>query len=150
MAADVDRISAGRLVLGMAIDNLPEEFAQLGMRYPAAAERQRALEDALRIVAGLWRGTPFTHDGADARVREAVCAPGPVQQPRVPVLIAGGGERVTLRQVGVLFSVIITPCGSPTSCPVATPAAGTRGRRSHRAARPGPASSGHDAAEPGW
>lgn len=98
-AADVDRISDGRLVLGIGIGDKPEEFAAMGLAYPPVRERLRALEEALAILRGLWSGETFSFRG------EAFAAEGdgtflpPVQQPHVPVIIAGGGEKVTLRQV---------------------------------------------------
>lgn len=98
-AADVDRISHGRLVLGVGIGDHPHEFAQLGIPLLSVRERQQALEEAVQIVRGLWSEQPFTYQGAHFHVAEATGAPGPVQQPYVPLLIAGGGERVTLRQV---------------------------------------------------
>jgi alkanesulfonate monooxygenase SsuD/methylene tetrahydromethanopterin reductase-like flavin-dependent oxidoreductase (luciferase family) len=98
-AADVDRISNGRLVLGLGIGDFDFEFAQLGIPYPSVTQRQAMLEETVRVVRGVWRGQPFTFEGEHFRVRGAQLSTGPVQQPRVPILIAGGGERVTLRQV---------------------------------------------------
>ena len=84
LAADVDRLSNGRLVLGLGIGDDADEFAALGIPYPPVPERQARLAETVDTVRRLW-------DGA--------ISPGPVQQPHIPVLIAGGGERVTLRQV---------------------------------------------------
>jgi alkanesulfonate monooxygenase SsuD/methylene tetrahydromethanopterin reductase-like flavin-dependent oxidoreductase (luciferase family) len=99
LAADVDRISGGRLVLGLGGGNHAREFAKLGIPFPATAARLAAVEETIRIVRGLWGEEPFTFAGDSSRVESANIRPGPVQQPHVPVLIAGGGERVTLRQV---------------------------------------------------
>lgn len=99
VAADVDRLSGGRLILGLGIGNHEKEFTRLGIPFLPVSERQEALAETLDIVNGLWRGVPFTFSGKHFQVSEATLRPGPVQQPRVPVLLAGGGERVTLRQV---------------------------------------------------
>jgi alkanesulfonate monooxygenase SsuD/methylene tetrahydromethanopterin reductase-like flavin-dependent oxidoreductase (luciferase family) len=99
VAADVDRLSGGRLVLGLGVGDWPEEFRQLGLAYPPLSERQEALVEAIEIVLGLWGEVPFTYDGKHFRVEGARVRPGPRQEPRVPLLIAGGGERVTLGQV---------------------------------------------------
>jgi alkanesulfonate monooxygenase SsuD/methylene tetrahydromethanopterin reductase-like flavin-dependent oxidoreductase (luciferase family) len=99
MAADVDRLSGGRLVLGLGIGWVEREFRQLGIPFPPASERQEVLEETLAIVRGLWGAEPFSYRGRHHRVDEANVLPGPVQRPRVPIMIAGGGERVTLRQV---------------------------------------------------
>src|SRR5438876_8964293 len=98
-AADVDRLSGGRLVLGVGFGDNEEEFRQMNLPVPPVPERQAALEETVRIVRGLWSGKPFTFDGVHFGVHDAMLPAGPVQQPYVPVLIAGGGERVTLRQV---------------------------------------------------
>jgi alkanesulfonate monooxygenase SsuD/methylene tetrahydromethanopterin reductase-like flavin-dependent oxidoreductase (luciferase family) len=99
LAADVDQLSAGRVVFGVGMGDAAREFAQMGLAFPPTRERQAALEEALTIITGLWSGQSVTVEGAHFRVREAVLRSRPVQQPRIPILIAGGGERVTLRQV---------------------------------------------------
>ena len=99
LAADVDRISGGRLVLGLGGGNHAREFAKLGLPFPGTAERLGAVEEAVRVVRGLWGEEPFTFAGEHFQADAADVRPGPVQQPYVPVLIAGGGEKVTLRQV---------------------------------------------------
>jgi alkanesulfonate monooxygenase SsuD/methylene tetrahydromethanopterin reductase-like flavin-dependent oxidoreductase (luciferase family) len=98
-AADVDRLSDGRLVLGIGIGDDTQEFAQLQIPFPPIRERQKALEETLRIVDGLWHQAPFSYAGSYFQVANATIVPGPVQAPRVPILIGGGGERVTLGQV---------------------------------------------------
>ena len=98
MAADVDRISNGRLVLGLGIGDDTHEFEQLGIAAPPVSERQQGLEEAVQIIDGLWREPTFTLRGKQFQAHGASAAPGP-QQPRVPLMIAGGGERVTLHQV---------------------------------------------------
>src|SRR5215212_11362832 len=54
-AADIDRFSDGRMVLGLGSGDMPHEFAQLGIAWPAGAARQARLEETLRIVRPLLR-----------------------------------------------------------------------------------------------
>jgi alkanesulfonate monooxygenase SsuD/methylene tetrahydromethanopterin reductase-like flavin-dependent oxidoreductase (luciferase family) len=97
MAADVDALSDGRLVLGLGIgDNVPE-FAQMGIPFPGVAQRQLLLAETIAAVRGLWAGEPFTFEGQQVRIEGARMQTPPRGQ--VPLLICGGGERVTLRQV---------------------------------------------------
>lgn len=98
-AADIDRLSGGRLVLGLGIGDLPSEFEQMGIPYPSTAERLSTMEETIAIVRGLWSGEPFQFEGEYLRAGAADSFLAPVQQPRVPILLAGGGEKVTLRQV---------------------------------------------------
>jgi alkanesulfonate monooxygenase SsuD/methylene tetrahydromethanopterin reductase-like flavin-dependent oxidoreductase (luciferase family) len=99
LAADVDQLSDGRLVFGIGAGDDDREFSQLALPFPRLRERQAALEEALEIVRGLWTGEATSLDGRHHSVREARLQSVPVQRPRVPILIGGGGERVTLRQV---------------------------------------------------
>ena len=99
MAADVDRFSDGRLVLGLGVGDFPKEFAQLGLTLPPFGTRAAALEETVQFVRGVWSAAPVTMRGSYVYAEDATLASRPVQQPHVPLLIAGGGERVTLRQV---------------------------------------------------
>jgi alkanesulfonate monooxygenase SsuD/methylene tetrahydromethanopterin reductase-like flavin-dependent oxidoreductase (luciferase family) len=98
-AADVDRLSGGRLVLGVGIGDAPAEFEQMGIPYPPTPERLATMEETIAIVRGLWSGEPFQFEGKYLKASAVDPFLGPVQQPRVPILLAGGGEKVTLRQV---------------------------------------------------
>src|SRR5262245_16688983 len=71
MAADVDRLSGGRLVLGLGIGDSEPEFARLGLRLPPASERQQVLDETVRIVQGVWGPEPFSFQGRHFRVAEA-------------------------------------------------------------------------------
>jgi alkanesulfonate monooxygenase SsuD/methylene tetrahydromethanopterin reductase-like flavin-dependent oxidoreductase (luciferase family) len=93
-AADVARVSDGRLVLGLGIGDRETEFVTMGIAHPPVSQRQQALAETVQAIRGLWKDGPFSMPHAEANVR-----PGPVQRPYVPLLIAGGGERVTLHQV---------------------------------------------------
>jgi alkanesulfonate monooxygenase SsuD/methylene tetrahydromethanopterin reductase-like flavin-dependent oxidoreductase (luciferase family) len=99
MAADVDRASGGRLVLGLGMGDDKIEFEQLGIPLPSVSERQERLEETVQIIKGLWQGKPLTYQGRQFQLQQTNGFPLPVQQPHVPILIGGGGERVTLRQV---------------------------------------------------
>src|SRR6266851_4948261 len=59
MAADVDRMSNGRLVLGLGIGDYAEEFAQLGLTFPNVRGRQLALEETIQILRGVWSESPL-------------------------------------------------------------------------------------------
>jgi alkanesulfonate monooxygenase SsuD/methylene tetrahydromethanopterin reductase-like flavin-dependent oxidoreductase (luciferase family) len=99
VAADVDRLSGGRLVLGLGAGDYPKEFGQLGLTVPPFRTRAAALAETVQLVRGLWSEARVTTRGCYVRAEDARLASRPVQQPRVPLLIGGGGERVTLRQV---------------------------------------------------
>lgn len=97
-AADLDRISNGRAILGLGIGwNVPE-FAQLGIPFPPVPERQDALDEAMTIIDGMFGPEPVTFDGNHWRTELGWIGAAPVQKPRPPVLIAGAGKR-TIRQV---------------------------------------------------
>ena len=98
-AADVDRLSNGRLVLGLGIGHVRGEFAEMGIPFPSTAERLRGMDETIAIVRGLFSGEPFRFEGEQWSVDSPGTFLPPVQQPRVPILLAGGGEKVTLRQV---------------------------------------------------
>src|SRR5215471_18403343 len=99
LAADVDNLSGGRLILGLGNGWDGNEFANLGLPFPPARDRQQALEEAITIMLGAWQEEPFSFEGKHFKCTGAHVSPEPIQRPSLPIMIAGGGERVTLRQV---------------------------------------------------
>ncbi len=107
LAADLDRLSGGRLVLGLgigwdaaALGWGTNEFDRMGLPYPPVRERQAALAEAIAILRGVWGSEPFTYHGRHFSVTDAQVAPPPMRG-EPPIVIAGAGER-TLRQVAEL------------------------------------------------
>jgi alkanesulfonate monooxygenase SsuD/methylene tetrahydromethanopterin reductase-like flavin-dependent oxidoreductase (luciferase family) len=98
-AADIDRLSNGRMILGVGSGSYLPEFDQLGIPRPSNRDRAEAVRDTIEIVRGLWGGEPFTYAGPRYQVTDARLDSGPIQQPHVPLVVAGGGEKVTLRYV---------------------------------------------------
>lgn len=99
LAGDLDHISDGRLILGLGIGwNVPE-FKQLGLAFPPIPERQAALDEALHIITGMFGSEPISFHGQHWWTEGAHYEHGSIQQPRPPIMIAGAGERGTLRQV---------------------------------------------------
>ena len=99
LAGDLDQISNGRAILGVGIGWNEPEFKQLGIRFPSVKERQEALDEALQIITGMFGPTPVTFQGKHWTVECAHYQIPTVQRPRPPIVIAGSGEKVTLRQV---------------------------------------------------
>jgi alkanesulfonate monooxygenase SsuD/methylene tetrahydromethanopterin reductase-like flavin-dependent oxidoreductase (luciferase family) len=91
-AVTVDHLSGGRLDLRLAIG--AEDAAtraaweRHGIRYPPAAARIMAVEEAVAIVRALWRGEVVDAKGRTFSVRGARLSPPPVQRPGPPVWIA--------------------------------------------------------------
>ena len=98
-AADVDRLSNGRLILGLGIGHVVPEFRKMGILFPPTDVRLRGMEETISIVRGLWSGQPFSFSGEQWSAQSDGDFLGPVQLPYVPIMIAGGGEKVTIRQV---------------------------------------------------
>jgi alkanesulfonate monooxygenase SsuD/methylene tetrahydromethanopterin reductase-like flavin-dependent oxidoreductase (luciferase family) len=99
LAADLDNLSGGRLMLGLGIGWLIPEFAAFDVPFRAARERYQQLEEALAIIPGVWGAEKFSFAGEQYRVSELQIAPPPVQSPRPPLMIGGSGETRTLRLV---------------------------------------------------
>jgi F420-dependent oxidoreductase-like protein len=103
IAAGVDLISRGRLTLGIGAGYLETEYRQYGWEFPARpAVRIRQMEEAVRLILAMWTEKRTTFHGRYFHIEEAILEPKPVQRPRPPVMIAGGGEQLTLRAVARL------------------------------------------------
>jgi probable F420-dependent oxidoreductase len=94
MVATLDVVSGGRMELGLGAGWLAREYEAFGLDFPPAAVRLAQLREALAVVKLLWTGEPVDFAGEHYRLRAAVCAPRPVQRPRPPILVGGGGAGV--------------------------------------------------------
>jgi F420-dependent oxidoreductase-like protein len=102
-AAGVDQISRGRLTLGIGAGYFESEYRQYGVEVPERpAVRIRQLEEAVRLILGMWSEKRATFHGRYFHVEDAILEPKPIQKPHPPVMIAGGGEQLTLRAVARL------------------------------------------------
>jgi F420-dependent oxidoreductase-like protein len=96
IAATVDQLSGGRCVLGLGTGWQINEHAAYGIPLPPVPERLARLEEACQILKSLLSRDRTTFSGRFYSLSEAPLDPKPVQTP-LPLLIGGGGERVTLR-----------------------------------------------------
>jgi F420-dependent oxidoreductase-like protein len=114
LATTVDHISGGRLILGLGGGWFEREHYAFGIPFGSGfGERLDRLDEAVGIVRRLLAGERVDHEGRFYRLRDAICAPRPIQN-RVPVLIGGSGPRKTLRTVA-RHADIWNAFGSPSS-----------------------------------
>src|SRR3712207_5509939 len=96
IAAAVDNISGGRLLLGIGAGWQENEHAAYGIELGSVKERLDRFEEACQVVSSLLREPRTTFAGRHYRLEDAPNQPAPVQ-PKLPLLIGGGGEKRTMR-----------------------------------------------------
>jgi F420-dependent oxidoreductase-like protein len=105
VAATVDVISGGRTEMGIGAGWYEHEWRAYGYGFPRAGERLGALREGVQIFRDMWTKGEATLDGTYYQVDGAICAPRPLQGTSrpgseangIPMWIAGGGEKVTLK-----------------------------------------------------
>ena len=95
IAAAVDNISGGRLVLGVGAGWQLNEHASYGLELGSLTERFDRFEEACAVITGLLREKRTTFSGRYYEVTDAPNQPAPVQA-KLPLLIGGSGEKRTL------------------------------------------------------
>ena len=99
MASTVDVMSHGRLDFGIGAGWYQHEYLAYGYNYPGAPERLRYLREAVQVILAMWTLDEALFEGKYYQVRGAINQPKGVQKPHIPLLIGGGGEKVTLKLV---------------------------------------------------
>jgi alkanesulfonate monooxygenase SsuD/methylene tetrahydromethanopterin reductase-like flavin-dependent oxidoreductase (luciferase family) len=91
----LDHLSGGRFELGIGWGSVPGELSRFGLPAEEPARRSARLEEYLKVFAALFTGEPVDFDGDFVTLRGAQLSPRPLAG-RIPVVIGGGGARLTM------------------------------------------------------
>ncbi|MGN6607863.1 MAG: LLM class F420-dependent oxidoreductase [Jatrophihabitans sp.] len=97
VAATVDVISGGRVEMGIGAGWYEHEWRAYGYGFPSAGERIAMLDEGVQIFRQAWTQGTATLAGKHYQVDGAIVRPLPLQRGGIPLWVAGGGERKTLR-----------------------------------------------------
>ncbi|HYO03815.1 MAG TPA: LLM class F420-dependent oxidoreductase [Mycobacterium sp.] len=97
VAATADIISGGRVQMGIGGGWYEHEWRAYGYGFPSAGVRLARLDEGVQIMRDAWRDGRVSFDGRHYQVDGAIVAPKPLQENGIPLWIAGGGEKVTLK-----------------------------------------------------
>ena len=96
VAASIDVISGGRVEMGIGAGWYEHEFLAHGYGFPKASVRIGQLDEGIEIMKRMWTENEATFEGEHYAIDGAICRPKPLQDPHIPVWVAGGGEKLTL------------------------------------------------------
>ncbi|MHA7661909.1 LLM class F420-dependent oxidoreductase [Mycolicibacterium sp. HS_4_1] len=97
VAATTDIISGGRVQMGIGGGWYEHEWRAYGYGFPSAGVRLARLDEGVQIMRTAWRDGVVSFDGKQYQVDGAIVQPKPLQADGIPLWIAGGGEKVTLK-----------------------------------------------------
>lgn len=98
MAATLQYLSGGRLILGLGAGWQKEEYAAYGYDFPSYKERVERLKETIEIIRLMWK-SPATYQGKYNQIRNVYCEPKPTE--KIPILVGADG-RAALRVVAKL------------------------------------------------
>ncbi|MGA7732998.1 MAG: TIGR03560 family F420-dependent LLM class oxidoreductase [Chloroflexia bacterium] len=99
IATTVDRVSGGRLDMGLGAGWFELEYDMYGIPFPPGAQRIHELDEACEVLKRLWTQELADYEGKYYSLKAARHEPKPVQKPYPPITLGGGGEKLTLRVV---------------------------------------------------
>jgi probable F420-dependent oxidoreductase len=107
-AATIDRLSGGRLVLGVGVGWLKEEFESLGVPWEHRGPRT---DEYIQVMRRLWAAEEATFTGRFVQFRRTRCFPKPLQVPGIPVIVGGHTEAAAARagRIGDGFYPAVAP-----------------------------------------
>jgi len=114
MASTVDVVSGGRFTMGIGSGWYEPDYVAYGYDFHDAGERLRRLREAVQVIRAMWTEDEATFEGKYYQVKGAINQPKGLQSPHIPMMVAGGGEKVTLKIVaefGDACNVIESPEG---------------------------------------
>ncbi|MGH8961889.1 MAG: LLM class flavin-dependent oxidoreductase [Jatrophihabitantaceae bacterium] len=91
MAETLDRLSDGRLILGLGGGYSDDEFRAFGLKVPTPREKVDGLEEAIDIIRGLWSEPSFTYPGTQFQTQDAALEPKPDRH--IPIWLGTFGPR---------------------------------------------------------
>ena len=96
VAASIDVISQGRLEMGIGAGWYEHEHDGYGYPFLSPGGRLGMLREGVEIMHAMWTEDVVNYEGKYYTLDGAICQPKPIQDPHIPLWIAGGGEKVTL------------------------------------------------------
>lgn len=97
VAATIDVLTGGRVEMGIGAGWYEHEWLAYGYGFPSAGERLARLDEGVQIMTQLWTSGTSTFSGQHYTTDGAISRPLPLQEGGIPLWIAGGGEKKTLR-----------------------------------------------------
>jgi F420-dependent oxidoreductase-like protein len=98
-ATTLDVLSGGRAYFGIGAAWFEGEAKGLGVPFPSLSVRFEMLEEALQIAKQMWSQNTGPYRGRHYQLEQTLCRPLPLSQPHPPIMVAGSGEKKTLRLV---------------------------------------------------
>jgi len=95
MAATLQYLTDGRLILGIGAGWQADEYVAYDYPFPSAGTRVEQLGEAIDVLRALWTHSPATYEGRYYHVRGAYCEP----RPATPIPILVGGQKPKLMRV---------------------------------------------------
>jgi len=90
MAATLQDLSGGRLILGLGAGWLEEEYRAFGYDYPSGGTRVAQLAEAIELIKTLWTESPATYHGEWYHIEKARCRR---PDPPIPILVGTNGPK---------------------------------------------------------
>ena len=95
----LDVLSGGRAYFGIGAAWYEQEAKGLGVPFPPLATRFEILEETLQAAKQMWTDDTKPYEGRHLHLAQPLCRPQPLSRPHPPILVAGSGEKKTLRLV---------------------------------------------------